>query len=220
MRKTRKRCAPLLTCGLFCALLLSGCSSMMQSVADGTDAVLNGLAEGTDQIAGALADMTDAALDAAADATDDSVKDAILDRSLQGERVRGEDDYTGTYAADYEDFSGTELLFGGTTLNREAGNTVELTCSLDIEEGEAAIFLCSGVRERGLLRHHRGGQRKRLSRCLGRGRDRERVHSNRVNCEVRHADTEKTTGADYSADRSRRDFVRQCGGCSGIPDVS
>ena len=161
MRKTRKRCAPLLTCGLFCALLLSGCSSMMQSVADGTDAVLNGLAEGTDQIAGALADMTDAALDAAADATDDSVKDAILDaysswaltpdRSLQGERVRGEDDYTGTYAADYEDFSGTELLFGGTTLNREAGNTVELTCSLDIEEGEAAIFLCSGSEEPVLL---------------------------------------------------------------------
>ena len=155
MRKTRKRCAPLLTCGLFCALLLSGCSSMMQSVADGTDAVLNGLAEGTDQIAGALADMTDAALDAAADATDDSVKDAILDaysslmdtagswaltpdRSLQGERVRGEDDYTGTYA-------------GGTTLNREAGNTVELTCSLDIEEGEAAIFLCSGSEEPVLL---------------------------------------------------------------------
>ena len=161
MRKTRKRCAPLLTCGLFCALLLSGCSSMMQSVADGTDAVLNGLAEGADQIAGALADMTDAALDAAADATDDSVKDAILDaysslmdtagswaltpdRSLQGERVRGEDDYTGDYEAGYEDFSGTELLFGGTTLDREAGNTVELSCSLDIEEGEAVVFLCSG----------------------------------------------------------------------------
>lgn len=161
MRKTRKRCAPLLTCGLFCALLLSGCSSMMQSVADGTDAVLNGLAEGTDQVAGALADMTDAALGAAADATDDSVKDAILDaysslmdtagswaltpdRSLQGERVRGDDDYTGTYEANYEDFSGTELLFGGTTLDRAAGNTVELSCSLDIEEGEAAVFLCSG----------------------------------------------------------------------------
>ena len=150
MRKTRKRCAPLLTCGLFCALLLSGCSSMMQSVADGTDAVLNGLAEGTDQIAGALADMTDAALDAAADDTAGSWA-LTPDRSLQGERVRGEDDYTGTYAADYEDFSGTELLFGGTTLNREAGNTVELTCSLDIEEGEAAIFLCSGSEEPVLL---------------------------------------------------------------------
>ena len=166
--KRERRWAPLLLCGLLCTLLLSGCSGMLQSLADGTDAVLGGLAEGTGQVTGALADMTDTALDAAADATDDSVKDAILDaysslmdtagswaltpdRSLQGERVRGEDDYTGTYAADYEDFSGTELLFGGTTLNREAGNTVELTCSLDIEEGEAAIFLCSGSEEPVLL---------------------------------------------------------------------
>ena len=168
MRKLENKRMSLLWCGLLCALLMSGCSGMLQSLADGTDAVLNGLAEGADQIAGALADMTDAALDAAADATDDSVKDAILDAysslvdtvgswaltlegSLQGERVPGEDDYTGTYAADYDDFSGTELLFGGTTLNREAGNTVELTCSLDIEEGEAAIFLCSGSEEPVLL---------------------------------------------------------------------
>ena len=161
MKENRKRWVPLLTCGLLCALLLSGCSGMMQALADGTDTVLGGLAEGTDRIAGALADMTDAALGAAADATDDSVKDAILnaydslvdaagalaltpDRSLQGERIPGEDDYTGTYEANYEDFSGTELLFGGTTLDRAAGNTVELSCSLDIEEGEAAVFLCSG----------------------------------------------------------------------------
>ena len=161
MKENRKRWTPLLTCGLLCALLLSGCSGMMQALADGTDTVLGGLAEGTDRIAGALADMTDAALGAAADATDDSVKDTLVgaygslvdaagswaltpDRSLQGERVRGEDDYTGTYAADYEDFSGTELLFGGTTLDREAGDTVEVTCSLTVEEGEAAIFLNSG----------------------------------------------------------------------------
>lgn len=161
MKENRNRWAPLLTCGLLCVILLSGCSGMMQALADGTDTVLNGLAEGTDRVAGALADGTDAVLGAAADATDDSVKDALVgaygslvdaagswaltpDRSLQGERVRGEDDYTGTYEAGYEDFSGTELLFGGTTLDREAGDTVELTCSLDIEEGEAAIFLCSG----------------------------------------------------------------------------
>ena len=146
MKENRKRWALLLTCGLLCALLLSGCSGMMQSLADGTDAVLGGLAEGTDRVAGALADMTDAALGAAADATGDSVKDALVgaygslmdaagswaltpDRSLQGDRVRGEDDYTGTYEAGYEDFSGTELLFGGTTLDREAGNTVDLSCS-------------------------------------------------------------------------------------------
>ena len=161
MRKNRKRWALFLTCGLLCTLLLSGCSGMMQSLADGTDAVLNGLAEGTDRVTGALADLTDNAMEAAAGATDDSVKDSILDsynslvdtagswaltpdRSLQGERVRSEDDYTGTYEANYEDFSGTELLFGGTTLDREAGNTIELSCSLDIEEGEAAVFLCSG----------------------------------------------------------------------------
>ena len=168
MKENRKRWTPLLTCGLFCVLLLSGCSGMMQSLADGTDAVLNGLAEGTDQVAGALADMTDAALGAAADATDDSVKDAILDAysslmdtagalaltpesSLQGERVQGEDDYTGVYEAGYEDFSGTELLFGGTTLDREAGNTVEISCSLTVEEGEAAVFLRSGSEDPVLL---------------------------------------------------------------------
>ena len=161
MKENRKRWVPLLTCGLLCALLLSGCSGVLQSLADGTDAVLGGLAEGTDQVTGALADMTDAALGAAADATDDSVKDTLVgaygslvdaagswaltpDRSLQGERVRGEDDYTGAYEADYEGFSGTELLFGGTTLDRATGNTVEISCSLDIEEGEAAVFLCSG----------------------------------------------------------------------------
>lgn len=158
MREIRKRWVPLLTCGVLCALLLSGCSGMMQSLADGTDAVLG----------------------AAAGATDDSVKDAILDaygslvdaagswaltpdRSLQGERVQGEDDYTGTYKADYEDFSGTELLFGGTTLDREAGNTVELTCSLDIEEGEAAVFLCSGSEEPVLLLSESGDYTSTLS---------------------------------------------------------
>ena len=178
MRKNRKRRRLLLTCGLLCALLLSGCSGMMQALADGTDTVLGGLAEGTDRVTGALADLTDNAMEAAAGATDDSVKDAILDaydslvdtagswaltpdRSLQGERIPGEDDYTGAYEADYEDFSGTELLFGGTTLDREAGNTVEVTSSLIIEEGEGRrlpTFRRGGtgdpaVRERGLLRH-------------------------------------------------------------------
>ena len=162
MRRHWKKRMPLLLSGLLCALLLSGCSGMLQSLADGTDAVLGGLVEGTDQVTGALADITDAALGAAADATDDTVKDAILnaygslvdaagsraltpDRSLQGERIPGEDDYTGTYKADYEDFSGTELLFGGTTLDRAAGNMVEISCSLDIIEGETVIFLCSGT---------------------------------------------------------------------------
>ena len=153
MQQPHKRWTLLLICGLLCALLLSGCSGVLQALADGTDAMLGG-----------LADLTDTALSAAADATDDTVKEAILgtyeslvdtagswaltpEGSLQGERVPGEDDYTGIYAADYEDFSGTELLFGGTTLDRETGDTVEVACSLTIEEGNAAIFLRSGAEE-------------------------------------------------------------------------
>ena len=162
--KRERRWAPLLLFGLLCTLLLSGCSGMLQTMADGTDAVLGGLANGANQVTGALVDMTDTALDAAANATDDTVKDTILDaygslvdsagswaltpdRSLQGERVNGGDDYTGTYEADYEDFSGTELLFGGTSLDREAGGTVEITCSLTIEGGDASILLRSGAEE-------------------------------------------------------------------------
>ena len=173
MKEDWPKRAPLLLCGLLCTLLLPGCSEMMQTPADETDAVLGGLAEGADQVTDALADVTDAALGAAADATDDSVKNTLIGtygslvdvagswaltpaRSLQGERIPGEGEYT-----DYEDFSGTELLFGGTTLDREAGNTVEVTCSLIIEEGEGRrlpTFRRGGtgdpaVRERGLLRH-------------------------------------------------------------------
>ena len=32
--------------------------------------------------------------------------------SLEGTKEKGIDDYTGTYTADYEDFSDTEYLFG------------------------------------------------------------------------------------------------------------
>ena len=180
MRKLENKKAPLLLCGLICTLVLSGCSGTLQAMADGTDTVLGSLAEGIDRVAGALADGTDAVLGAAADATDDSVKDALVgtygslvdaagswaltpDRSLQGERIRGEDDYTGTYEADYEDYSGTELLFGGTTLNREAGNTVELSCSLDIEEGEAAVFLCSGSEDPVILLSESGDYESTLT---------------------------------------------------------
>ena len=40
--------------------------------------------------------------------------------SLQGTKEKGIDDYTGSYTANYEDFSDTEYLFGGTSIKREA----------------------------------------------------------------------------------------------------
>nr|WP_169406849.1 hypothetical protein [Desulfoscipio gibsoniae] len=68
-------------------------------------------------------------------------------RSLEGKRKYGVDHYTGTYAADYEDFSGTECLFGGTSIDRDAGNEIEITCKLSITEGTAKVVFQSGTDE-------------------------------------------------------------------------
>ena len=43
---------------------------------------------------------------------------------LKGNRTYGEDCYTGTYTADYKDFSNTEYLFGGTSIERENGKDI------------------------------------------------------------------------------------------------
>ena len=55
--------------------------------------------------------------------------------SLQGEKEKGIDDYTGTYTADYANFSGTEYLFGGTSIKRESGKELSIDCTLEITEG-------------------------------------------------------------------------------------
>ena len=67
--------------------------------------------------------------------------------SLQGEKEKGIDDYTGTYTADYANFSGTEYLFGGTSIKREAGKELSIDCTLEIMEGTAKVFWISGADE-------------------------------------------------------------------------
>ena len=67
--------------------------------------------------------------------------------SLQGTKERGIDDYTGAYTADYENFSGTEYLFGGTSINREAGKAATVECTLEVTEGSAKVFWISGAGE-------------------------------------------------------------------------
>ena len=46
--------------------------------------------------------------------------------SLQGTKEKGIDDYTGSYTSNYEDFSDTEYLFGGTSIKREAGKELSI----------------------------------------------------------------------------------------------
>ena len=47
--------------------------------------------------------------------------------SLQGEKEKGIDDYTGTYMADYANSSGTEYLFGGTSIKEKPVRSCLLT---------------------------------------------------------------------------------------------
>ena len=156
-RRSPRRLAALLICAALCALPLTGCAR-----------TLSALAEGVDRTAGALADLTGRAAEAAAAAADGLPKDALLevydgliraagaaaltpDADLAGTRTAGADGYTGSYEARYEAFSGTEILFGGTALEGPAGGTVEITCTLTAEEGEAAVFLRSGAGEPAVL---------------------------------------------------------------------
>lgn len=66
------------------------------------------------------------------------------DFSLKGNRTYGDDCYTGTYTADYKDFSKTEYLFGGTSIERENGKDISVSCDLEITEGTAQVFWVSG----------------------------------------------------------------------------
>ena len=62
-------------------------------------------------------------------------------------KEKGIDDYTGTYTADYENFSDTEYLFGGTSIKREAGKELTIDCTLEVTEGTAKVFWISGADE-------------------------------------------------------------------------
>lgn len=163
MRKlsyTGKICT--LLCSILCVGSLSGCSTAMQSFADGTDAVLNGLTDGTDIVLNGLADGADQTLGDLSEADDGHAKDSIVkafgefvgdagnaaltpQSKLQGHKENGADDYTGSYEATYSEFAGTEILFGGTMLERKAGSTIHITCLLSLESGEAAVFLRLGA---------------------------------------------------------------------------
>ena len=68
-------------------------------------------------------------------------------QNLQGKKEKGIDDYTGSYQADYENFSDTEYLFGGTSIKREAGKDISVTCTLEVLSGTAKVFWISGADE-------------------------------------------------------------------------
>lgn len=86
-------------------------------------------------------------------AGDDSL---TAERKLQGERSFGVDSYVGEYEADYEKFSGEEVLFGNTSLYREAGNTIKIACEFDREEGSIRLLWKEGAEEPEVLLENEG----------------------------------------------------------------
>ena len=69
------------------------------------------------------------------------------EKDLQGEKDEGVDAYTGTYTAAYDGFNGKEFIFGGTALNRENGNHLQVTYKLTIEDGTAELNWIAGSDE-------------------------------------------------------------------------
>ena len=63
---------------------------------------------------------------------------------LQGTRTFGEDSYVGTYQAQYDGFTGREVLFGGTALERAAGDQVTFSCDLAPGEGTIQVLFQTG----------------------------------------------------------------------------
>ena len=68
-------------------------------------------------------------------------KYALTDENdLQGDKTKGEDTYTGSYTADYEDFNDKEYIFGGTALERDKGNGLTVTYELTVNSGTVRLY--------------------------------------------------------------------------------
>ena len=68
-------------------------------------------------------------------------KYALTDENdLQGDKTKGDDTYTGSYVADYEDFNGEEYIFGGTALERDKGSDLTVTYQLTVDSGTVRFY--------------------------------------------------------------------------------
>lgn len=69
------------------------------------------------------------------------------DHDLAGKRETEIDSYVGMYEADYSEFDGTEYIFGGTSLKRQAGRDLCAAYSLTVQSGQARLYRMDGSDE-------------------------------------------------------------------------
>lgn len=70
---------------------------------------------------------------------------------LQGKRKYGIDNYVGSYVADYDNYSGTETIFGGTALHRKNGDHIKLKIKVLKETGNIKVIAKLGNKELTLI---------------------------------------------------------------------
>lgn len=128
-----------LLCILLCVSMLSGCNNIYRTLSDETEKMFQ-------KASNDVADKPKEAILNALNVFNEMGGESAItdDMSLQGKRIIGSDSYVGGYSANYDNFSGTEITFGGTSVERKNGNTIEVSCSLAIDDGKAIIFLKSG----------------------------------------------------------------------------
>lgn len=76
----------------------------------------------------------------------EKVGDTVLTNKskLQGTREFASDHYTGTYKVTYKDFKGEEIIFGGTTIERDEDN---IHIKLNIEDSKGDIKVIMKLKE-------------------------------------------------------------------------
>ncbi len=62
------------------------------------------------------------------------------DNKLKGKREYGVDHYVGTYTANYTDYTGEEILFGGTIINRKNKEYIKLKIKVKKESGNISVI--------------------------------------------------------------------------------
>ncbi len=83
---------------------------------------------------------------------DTSINGLTKDNKLEGKREYGIDEYVGTYTANYKNKTKEETIFGGTTLNRENGNTITIKIKVEKQSGNIEIISNSGTESEVLIK--------------------------------------------------------------------
>lgn len=129
----------LIILGLLLLTCLTGCGSELGH------GIIKEFEDNKDGIRQELEEFWDGFLEEINGWTDSFATHSITkDTDLIGERKKDVDDYVGTYEADYDQFTGEEFIFGGTSLKRKEGSDLKATYSLNIQSGTAVLYWLDG----------------------------------------------------------------------------